>query len=100
MSPRAHFSSNSMDNGITTLIAFAFAPPVLMILVGAMKEALPGDVRKGWVWVAAAFVSVLAAGPTGLLESIGINPLVTMQGVLLCGLGLALFEQGWPAWRQ
>jgi len=91
-----------MNNGIVPYLAMAFAIPLLMLLVRALKNALPEGVMKPWAWIAAAFVFVLAAEGTGLLQSIGIDPRSAMKGVLLCGLSLVLIEDGinrilrWP----
>ena len=55
-------------------IAIALAIPLMMLLVGGVKNALPPGVSKGWAWLAAIFVFLLVAERTGLLESIGFDP--------------------------
>jgi hypothetical protein len=81
-----------MDHGIRAWIALAVVIPLLLILVRVLKDALPEGVTKGWAWVAAAVVFLLADGRAGLLEQIGIDPRAAIKGVLLCGVILVLFE--------
>jgi hypothetical protein len=78
-----------VTNGLMPVIAAGFAIPLLMLLVGSVKNALPPGVGKGWVWLTVLFI-FLVAGRSGLLESVGFDRRAAMQWVIVCGMGMAV----------
>jgi hypothetical protein len=82
-----------VTNGLMGWIAIAFAIPLIMLLAGGVKNALPPGVSKGWAWLTAIFVFLLVADRTGLLESIGFDPRAAMKWLLVCGMGMVLLEE-------
>ena len=89
-----------MDNGIATVLAIVFCILLLRPMVGGLRARLPGGPMKGMAWVIPAFLVVLAAHETGLLETIGIDPQEALYGVLLCGFGLAFADHAFNRLRQ
>ena len=82
-----------MTNGFMGWIVIAFAIPLMMLLVGGVKNALPPGVSKGWAWLTAIFIFLLVAERSGLLESIGFDPRVAMKWLIVCGMGMAVLEE-------
>jgi hypothetical protein len=73
-------------------IAIAFAIPLLMLLVGGVKNVVPAGVGKGWAWLTVVFI-FLVAERGGLLESVGFDPRAAMKWVVVCGMGMAVLEE-------